>query len=255
MYSNLIVVVLLILVIAGGAYVYQFWNKRITLQAAEMVNKLYAVWAELGPFESGAASANALRYAFAAVNKNKSAHLSNIVNLAKHAAAFDADPAAWERLRQNSLSGPKDNDFADQLAMAKGMAAIEELNDGMFKNAGLKACFENDVNGNLSLVHRDIHTGEIDLRFKDHDEAMAFAIATDIGNKLLNDDSFEAEMLVKFISTIYKDTAKRDPESPQELGDSYNFVFNYCKEHPDDDFSKMFIDLNDSWLAARETTS
>jgi hypothetical protein len=158
--SNLIVVA--ILVLAAGAYAYHLWKKRITLQAAEMVTKLYAVWAELGPFESGAASANSLRYAFAAVNKNRSAHLTNIVNLVKHAAAFDADPAAWERLRQNSLSGPKDNDFADQLAMAKGMASVESLNEEMFRNAGFKACFESDANGNLKLVHRSIDTGEID---------------------------------------------------------------------------------------------
>lgn len=80
---------------------------------------------------------------------------------------------------------------------------------------------------------------------------MAFAIATDIGNKLLNDDSFEAEMLVTFVNTLYKDTAQRDTETPQELGDSYNFIFNCSKEHPDDELSKMFIDMNDSWLAVR----
>lgn len=247
-----IVTVILILVLA--AFAFRAWiKKQATLQAAQVVTKMYAVWAEMGPYENGAASANSLRYAFSATNTNKSANLSNIVNMVKHAEAYDADPNAWERLRHSSLSGPRDKEFADQLAMARGMAATEEMNDGMFRNAGFKACFENDANGNLTVVFRDIHTREIDSRFKDHDEAMAFAIATDIGNELLNDESFESEMLVTFINTLYRDTAKRDTETPQELGDSYNFIFNYSKEHPDEESSKMFIEMNDSWIAVRRS--
>ncbi len=249
-------IVAVILVLVCMAFGVSAWIKKKTIhQAAQVVTKMNAVWAEMGPYENGAASANALRYAFSATNTKKFAKLSNIVNLVKHAESYDADSKAWEHLRQNSLSSPRHKEFDDQLAMARGMAAIEEMNDGMFRCAGFKVCFEYDTNGNLMLVHRNLHTGEIDSRFKDHDEAMAYAIATDIGHKLLNDDSFEAEMLVTFINTLYKDTAKRDSKTQQELGDSYNFIFNYSKEHPDDELSKIFIEINDSWLAVRGVTS
>lgn len=250
---NLIVVV--ILVLAAGAYAYHFWKKRITLQAAEMVSKLYAVWAELGPFESGAASANALRYAFAAVNNNKSAHLSNIVNLVKHAAAFDADPASWECLRQNSLSGPKDDAFADQLAMAKGMASVESLNEEMFRNAGFKACFESDTNGNLKLVHRNIDTGEIDNRFKDHDEAMGYAMATDIGFKLLKDESFEADLLLEALKTIYNKTNEKDMETAYDLGATYFYMLDHIENNPESEMALMLKGLNEAWLDTRSDVS
>ncbi|HBG04000.1 MAG: hypothetical protein A2075_18535 [Geobacteraceae bacterium GWC2_58_44] len=243
-----------IVIFAGviGVVVYRKWIARqALLQAAEISSKMYAVWAEMGPYGTGAASANAMHYAYAAIYYPKAANLANIVDPVKHAEAYDRDPSAWEKLRQNVLSGSRCKGFDDQLGMARGMAALDDLNPGMFRQAGFQASFEGDANGNLVIVHRDLETGQIDTRFKDHDEAMAYAVVNDIGYKLLRDESFAAEMLLEALKTIYSKDNDKDMETAYDLGALYLSMAEYSETNPELEFSKMFSSLHNSWLESK----
>jgi hypothetical protein len=47
-----------------------FYKKHVNQEAEELVGRVYAIWARLGPFNNGADSAKAMEYASAAVMKN-----------------------------------------------------------------------------------------------------------------------------------------------------------------------------------------
>lgn len=211
------IIVIAFIVVGLGVATFRFWmKKRIMVQAGQLTSEIYAVWAAQGPFETGETSANAMRYAHAAVRGIESIKDNVIADaLSKHAAAFDADPQLWESLRQQSLSRASGQKFEDQLTIAKGLAAIDSLNSGMFKDADYKMDLERDANSNLTIMFKDLLTEEErQQRRKESADAMANAV----GNNLLTVKSEEAKQMVDFLIEVYRANSDHDPEKPSELG-------------------------------------
>ena len=86
------VVLLIALIVAGGAFAFRYWIRSQAMkQAAEVTRDIYPVWAAQGPFGSGTQSAGAMRYAYLTVRGPEEAERMADA-IAKHAQAFDADP-------------------------------------------------------------------------------------------------------------------------------------------------------------------
>jgi hypothetical protein len=79
-----------------------FYKKHVNQQAEELVKRVYAIWARLGPFKCGADSAKAMEYASVAVIKNF--EKSSPIDVKGHSMAFDNSPDRWEEVRQLALS-------------------------------------------------------------------------------------------------------------------------------------------------------
>jgi hypothetical protein len=81
-----------------------FWlsfRSRASKRATIMARRVFPVWAAQGPFASGAESAEAMRNAYLVVMGPEEAELMADA-IAKHATAYDHDPARWEKTRQDA---------------------------------------------------------------------------------------------------------------------------------------------------------
>jgi hypothetical protein len=79
-----------------------FYKKHVNQEAEELVGRVYAIWARLGPFNNGADSAKAMEYASAAVMKNFEE--SSPIDVKGHSISFDKAPDRWEEVRQHYLA-------------------------------------------------------------------------------------------------------------------------------------------------------
>ena len=123
--NKTIIIVIIIVVIAcvaiGGHWIFK---RRIMFQASKITGEIYSVWAALGPFENGAASAKAMRYANLVVRGYKdSDDKKSKEAISLHKKAYNTDPERWEALRQKSLSLATGDKFEKQLAVAKKIAS------------------------------------------------------------------------------------------------------------------------------------
>lgn len=249
------IIVATIIVVVLGAVAFKVWmKKQIMIRAGQLTSEMYAVWAAQGPFENGGSSAIAMRYAHAAVRGPESIKdVGEAEAFTKHAAAYNADPQCWESLRQKSLSGANGQKFEDQLTIAKGFAAMDDLNSGIFKDAGLKMGFGKDANGNTTMVCNDpeskylLTEDEVDLRFKNFGDSIEDAV----GKKLLDDKSEEAQELVNLLIEAYKICSDRNPETPGDFGKIWNFLSHYSADKPDEEISRAFTDINARWQAIK----
>jgi hypothetical protein len=190
-----------------------------------------------------------MRYAYAAVCGLESIKNATVAEaLSKHAVAYDADPRRWESLRQQSLSEARGQKFEDQLTMVKGVAAMDSLNNGLFKDIGFQMEFAMDANGNLTMASKDLLTEEERQQMR---QESGEAIVNAVGNNLLGNESEEAQALVDFLREVYRANANRDPEAPGELGHMWLTMLNHSSENPDEELSRTFIDLNARWQVTR----
>jgi len=248
-----VIVIIIIVGILGAIAFKTVIKKKAKAKAAKIISKVYAVWAEMGPYKNGEASRIGMQYAYKAVNSPDLDKDNEALVLNKHAAAYDSDPEQWENLRQDVLSYPKMLGFEDHLTMAKGMAAVNVLNEGMFKDAGFQVGFERNANGNTVITSKGLKGEEINDELKHTGNAITYAIKNDIGNKLFSDSSIEAETLVDALKIIYKNINDREIKSVQELGEFYLFMFDFSKANPDSSICKSFVELNTLWLDSKAT--
>lgn len=127
------ITVIIILIACMAIALYWIYKKRLMLQASKITKEIYAVWAALGPFENGAASAKAMHCANIVVRDLDSLNdqkYNEAISL--HEKAYNTDPVKWEELRQRSLSGATCDKFEMQLAKAKEIAS----NDIALRNFG-----------------------------------------------------------------------------------------------------------------------
>lgn len=241
------VVLLIALIVAGGALAFRYWiRSQATKQAAEVTGDVYAVWAAQGPFDSGTQSAGAMRYAYVAVRGPKEAdRMSDAI--AKHAQAFDAAPSVWEKLRLESLdlAGPKTQ---DHVTVAKGLAAADSLNKDLFEAGGHRLEYARQPDGRLTFAYKQIWSDEDVQRKK---EADAETITKSIGTSLLEDNSTEGQRLVQFLLEIHRSNPEHGAETSMALGRLWLSCLNFAKENPDSDIGKAFTVLNDAHTATR----
>lgn len=113
---------LILLVVATATLL--FWRRiraHAHRQAAGMAREVFPVWAAQGPFESGAESAAAMRYAYMAVKgPDEVERMAEAID--NHASAYDSDPTGWERTREEVTQTPgvRTERF---VTIAKGVAA------------------------------------------------------------------------------------------------------------------------------------
>ena len=120
---------------AGGLILWFFGRLYIARQAHEMgfregrekTQKIFPVWAGLGPFENGAKSARAMKAAYAAVLGPEEAAKAE-ESFEKHWIAYDQDPEDWENLRKEALKA--NSEINDYITMAKALIAMERLDEG-----------------------------------------------------------------------------------------------------------------------------
>lgn len=109
-----------------------FWlslRSRTSKRAINMARQVFPVWAAQGPFASGAESAAAMRNAYMVVMSPEQAE-GMADAIAKHAAAFDRDPATWEETRRGAaqVAGPETANFVSMAKRAGAKDAVNEAN-------------------------------------------------------------------------------------------------------------------------------
>lgn len=112
----------------GRLYIARQAGKIAFLEATEKTQKIYPVWAGLGPFENGAKSARAMQAAWAAVlGPEEAADAEEAFE--RHVVAYDQGPESWDSLRIDALKKTS-SETNDYIIMAKALIAKERLNEG-----------------------------------------------------------------------------------------------------------------------------
>ena len=241
------VVLLIALIVAGGAFAFRYWIRSQAMkQAAEVTRDIYPVWAAQGPFGSGTQSAGAMRYAYLTVRGPEEAERMADA-IAKHAQAFDADPGVWEKLRQESLglAGAKTQ---DHVTVAKGLAAADALNKDLFEAGGHRMEFARQPDGRLAFAYKQIWPDEDVQRKK---EAAAETITKSIGTSLFEDASPEGQRLVQFLREIHRSNPEQAPETSMALGKLWMACVSFSNENPNSDIAQEFTALNDAHTATK----
>lgn len=124
---------LLVLFIAAvvGIFVWIWFHFK---QASNIAQEIFPVWAAQGPFETGQQSAAAMRYAYLAVRgPEETEQMAEAIT--KHGQIYDADPATWEKLRQDA-ENQSDAKIEEYVSLAKGFAAMDLLNEDFVRGGG-----------------------------------------------------------------------------------------------------------------------
>lgn len=209
-----------------------------------MAQQVFPVWAAQGPFESGEESAAAMRYAYSAVRGPEEAERM-AETIAKHAAAYDSNPAAWERTRQEAArsAGPETEEF---VTIAKGLAAMNSLNKDFLEEGGHKLELARQPDGSLGIAYKKIWSDEAIKEKKKQDSE---AIVSGIGKGLLNDSSEEARALVAFLADVYKDHTGEEPDSASAIGRAWLACLEIRDEEPESNLAQEFEKLNKAYQA------
>ena len=96
--------------------------------ARSMARQVFPVWAAQGPFASGAESAAAMRNAYLVVmGPEQTEGMADAI--AKHATAYDCDPARWEETRRDAAqaAGPETADFVSIAQKSKMQDELKVL--------------------------------------------------------------------------------------------------------------------------------
>ena len=241
------VVVLIALIVAGGAVAFRYWIRlHAKKQAADVTRDVYSIWAAQGPFDSGTKSAAAMRYAYLAVRGPEEAERMSD-SIAKHAHAFDADPCVWENLRQESL-GLAGTKAQDHLAVAKGLAAADSLNKDLLEAGGHRMEYARQPDGRLTFAYKQIWSDEDIQRKKETD---AEAITKSIGESLLEDNSAEGQRLAQFLLEIQRSNPEHGPTTSMTLGKLWMACVSFSNENPTSDIAREFTSLNDAYSATK----
>jgi hypothetical protein len=225
--------------------VYKKLEEKQEERAKEFVRRVFRVWAEFGPFKNGEESSRVMYHTQRVV-----IHTENDVS--GHYQAYDRDPHTWEETRLSYLKDSKFDGFDDDVSMVKGMLAGDDLNETMYREAGIQQEFVMENDGKFSIIIKNID-GSINPMSAE--EAYDHTLNHSVGVKLLDDESFEADLLVTALKTIFEKQHNRAAKEIYELGETYWMMIGYSKDNPGDDLSKTFTDLNEIWLEARNESN
>jgi len=121
-------VLILLLVVVLAALLWHRYRSNVFKRASGLSRRVFPVWAAQGPFDSGEESAAAMRYAYLAVFGLEEAERMGMTEaIAKHGAAYDSNPAAWEQNRQEAVRSAS-SETEEFVTIAKGLAAMDSLN-------------------------------------------------------------------------------------------------------------------------------
>lgn len=116
---------ILLVVVVLAALLWQWYRSHIFKRASGLARRVFPVWAAQGPFDSGEESAGAMRYAYVAVFGQEEAERMGMVEvIANHAAAYDSNPTAWEKNRQEAVLSAN-SETEEFVTIAKGLAAMD----------------------------------------------------------------------------------------------------------------------------------
>jgi len=118
---GLFMVILAVLVVAViFAATWRLLRMLIRNAVPDLAKQVFPVWAAQGPFESGAASADAMRRAWLAISGPD--HTEKMADsIHQHEEEFDADPGAWEETRRAAADAAS----PEALTMAAGIKAAD----------------------------------------------------------------------------------------------------------------------------------
>ena len=246
-FALLIVLVVAVLAVS----LWHWYRSHIFKRASGLARQVFPIWAAQGPFDSGEESAAAMRYAYLAVFGSEEAERMGMTEvIAKHAAACDSNPAAWERNRQEATrsAGPETEEF---VTIAKGLAAMGSLNKDFLEAGGHKLELAKHSDGGLGIAYKKIWSDEEIEEKKKHDNE---AIVTGIGKGLLNDSSKEARALVAFLADVYKANTGEETVSATAIGRAWLACFEIKNEEPESELVREFERLNGAHQAILEST-
>lgn len=250
--TNFQFALLILLVVAIlAASLWQWYKSHIFKRASGLARRVFPVWAAQGPFDSGEESAAAMRYAYLAVfGPEEAERMGMVETIAKHAAAYDNNPAAWEQNRQEAtLSASSETE--EFVTIAKGLAAMDSLNKDFLESGGHKLELAKHSDGSLGIAYKKIWSDEaIEEKKKQDNEA----IVSGIGNGLLNDTSEEARALVAFLVDVYKVNTGEEAISASAIGRAWLACFETKNEDPESDLAREFERLNEAHQAILEST-
>lgn len=121
-----------------------------------VLQKVYAVWAAQGPFESALDSKTALESAIKAIsglNLNALPQFDSL--LSGHEKAFEKDPSEWERTRVVALEHFTE-ELDQTLVLAKGLAATQTLNREFLAPIGKKIELGTADDGSLAFFGKNL---------------------------------------------------------------------------------------------------
>ena len=242
---------ILIVAVVLAALLWQWYRSHIFKRASGLARRVFPVWAAQGPFDSGEKSATAMRYAYLAVFGPEEAERMGMVEaIAKHAAAYDSNPAAWEQNRQQAILSAS-SETEEFVTIAKGLAAMDSLNKDILESGGHKLELARQSDGSLDIAYKKIWSDEAIEEKKQQDNE---AIVSGIGKGLLNDTSEEARALVAFLADIYKANTGEEAISASAIGRAWLACFTMKNEYPDSDPTQEFERLNEAHQANLEST-
>jgi hypothetical protein len=96
--KNLLLVIGILIV---GFFAYRAWQASVFNTASDMAQDVFPVWAGQGPFDNGTDSAVAMWAAWSVVYGPDKAQ-QNTDSFIQHQQAYDADPATWAGLQQET---------------------------------------------------------------------------------------------------------------------------------------------------------
>lgn len=241
---------ILLVVTVIGVLVWLWFRSNTVKHAACMVSEIFPVWAAQGPFESGKQSSAAMRYAYLAVRGPEETEKMTEA-ISKHAQAYDADPAAWEKLRQDTENQSNDK-TEEYVTLAKGFADMDSLNKDLLEGRGHKLELARLADGSLGIAYKQIWSDEEIVKKKKEDYE---AILSGIGQGLLDDSSEEAKELLIFLYDSYEANVGKKPESASDIGKAYFACMEIGKEEPESEIAKEFERLSDALHEARPESS
>ena len=149
-----VAIVLVVIVVIGIALAVWLRSHAVN-QASDLAKQIFPVWAALGPFNSGAESAAAMRNAYLAVfGANQTEEMADAIE--GHETAYDADPETWEETRRTALKGAS----SDALTLAEGIAAAEGLNKSLLEDGGHRLEFTKLSDGSTGLAYKQTWSDE-----------------------------------------------------------------------------------------------
>jgi hypothetical protein len=249
--SSASVVLILLVTVAVSILLRRWLRAQAFKQAGGVARQVFPVWAAQGPFESGAMSAAAMRHAYLAVmGPDEAERMAE--GIAKHAAAYDSNPAAWEENRQRAAQAVG-TDTAKFVTIAEGLAAMDSLNKDLLEAGGHKLELARQPDGSLGIEYKKIWSDDaIEEKRKQDDEAFV----SGIGNGLLSASSEEARALVAFLTEVYEANTGEKAESAYAIGRAWLACFAVKNEKPESDLAQRFEELNEAHqaiIASRQT--
>jgi hypothetical protein len=231
MVESILVVIVVAAVFIGVIYTIKRSRRK---KSADMSMSLFPVWAGQGPFKDGTESAHAMYGAWLVIFGNEQTEEAKKV-FDNHKASYDASPEKWEKLRIEHCKDTQE--IQDKIDLAKGFAAVENLNDTFISAMGFNVESANDPDGSSEIVADD--------EVKQKQEAGANITAIGFGEALVNSDNKESKALLEFIMTLHYVANDKESITVADIERIYtNLIATAKDEHIDKAMAELIEEFN-----------